>query len=87
MRYVRLMQRTTVMLEDQVLARLRYESRRRGTSVAEIVREAVERHVPAPAPGRGISFFAVGEGGPPDASERVDEYVGTAVRRRGQEHS
>jgi len=33
-------------------------------------------------PRRPLSFFALGEGGPTDASERVDEYVGRAVRRR-----
>jgi len=82
MRYVHIMQRTTVMLPDDVLARLRHESRRRGTSVAEIVREAVEQHVPEPVLGTPLAFFAVGEGGPADASERVDEYVADAVHKR-----
>jgi hypothetical protein len=26
-----------------------------------------------------LSFFGIGEGGPPDASERVDEFVGLAI--------
>jgi Ribbon-helix-helix protein, copG family len=82
MRYARIMKRTTVMLPDDVLIRLRRESRRRGVSVAEIVREAVDVHVPEPHPGGRLTFFAVGEGGPADASERVDEYVAGAVRRR-----
>lgn len=82
MRYVRFMKRTTVMLPEEVEARLRLEARRRGVPVAEVVREAVERHLPAPEPGRPLAFFAVGEGGPADASERVDEYVQRAVRRR-----
>ncbi|MGI8593950.1 MAG: CopG family transcriptional regulator [Solirubrobacteraceae bacterium] len=76
------MKRTTVMLPDDVLAQLRHESRRRGSSVAEIVREAIERHMQAPGAGGSLSFFAVGEGGPGDASERVDEYVVDAVRER-----
>ncbi len=76
------MQRTTVMLPDDVLARLRHESRRRGTSVAEIVREAVEQHLKKPVRGTPLAFFAVGEGGPADASERVDEYVADAVCKR-----
>jgi ribbon-helix-helix CopG family protein len=75
------MKRTTVMLPDEVLARLRVESRRRGTSIAEIVREAVERHVQEPEPGP-LSFFAVGEGGPEDAAEHVDEYVRGAMHKR-----
>lgn len=82
MRYACFMKRTTVMLPDELEARLRLEARRRGVPVAEVVREAVERHLPAPEPGRPLAFFAVGEGGPADASERVDEYVQRAVRRR-----
>jgi hypothetical protein len=70
------------MLPDEVEARLRLEARRRGLPIAEVVREAVERHLPAPEPGKPLSFFAVGEGGPPDASEQVDEYVPRALRRR-----
>lgn len=70
------------MLPDEVEARLRLEARRRGLPIAEVVREAVERHLPAPEPGRPLSFFAVGEGGPPDASEHVDEHVRRALRRR-----
>jgi hypothetical protein len=82
MRYAYIMKRTTVMLPDQLEARLRIEARRRGVPIAEVVREAVERHLPAPQPGRRLSFFAVGEGGPANASERVDEHVRRAVRRR-----
>lgn len=81
MRYVRIMKRTTVMLPDEVLARVRHESRRRGTSVAEVVREAVERHLPEPVAGAPLAFFAVGEG-EPDGSERVDDYVADAIRGR-----
>jgi hypothetical protein len=51
-------------------------------SVAQIVREAVEQLFPAPEVGRPLSFFGIGEGGPEDVSERVDEYVARAVRRR-----
>jgi len=76
------MKRTTVMFPDDVETRLRLEARRRGVPLAQIVREAVEHHLPAPEPGRPLSFFAVGEGGPADASERVDEYVRRAVRHR-----
>lgn len=69
------------MLPDDTATRLRLEARRRGVPIAEVVREAVERHLPAPEPGRPLAFFAVGEGGPADASERVDEYVRSALRR------
>ena len=82
MRYARIMKRTTVMFPDEVDARLRREARRRGVPVAQVVREAVEWHLPAPEPGRRLSFFALGESGAPDGSERVDEYVRDVVRRR-----
>lgn len=75
------------MLPDDVLARLRHESRRRGTSVAAVVREAVERELPAPEPGKPLSFFALGEGGPDDASERVHEYVAVALRTRSRDRA
>ncbi len=87
MQYARIMKRTTIMLPDDVLARVKHESQRRGTSVAEVVREAVERHVDEPQAGEPLSFFGVGEGGPTDASERVDEYVANALadRRRDKD--
>lgn len=70
------------MLPDEVDARLRLEARRRGTSIADVARDAIERQLPpAPEPGR-LSFFAIGEGGPADVSERVDDYVAKAMRDR-----
>lgn len=69
------------MLPDEVDARLRREARRLGVSVAEVARQAIERHVPAESAGP-LSFFAVGDGEPDDVSERVDEFVGEAVNRR-----
>ncbi len=82
MRYAGIMKRTTVMLPDEVDARLRLEARLRGVPVAAIVREAVERHLPEAKPGRPLAFFAIGEGGPADASGRVDDVVLSAMRRR-----
>lgn len=70
------------MLPDDVDARLRLEARRRGTSIADVAREAIESRLP-PAPESGaLGYFAIGDGGPKDVSERVDEYVGKAVGRR-----
>ena len=69
------------MLPDDVDARLRLEARRRGQSIAQVAREAIERELPAPADGR-LGFFAVGDGSPPDASERIEEFVADGIRRR-----
>jgi hypothetical protein len=81
MRYAICVKRTTIMLPDEVDARLRLEARRRGTSIAEVAREAIEKELPSQGEGR-LSFFAIGEGSPSDASERVDELVAEGVRRR-----
>jgi len=81
MRYAVCMKRTTIMLPDEVDARLRLEARRRGVSVAQVARDAIERELP-PRPDGRLGFFAVGEGSPRDASERVDEFVAKGIHRR-----
>jgi plasmid stability protein len=76
------MRRTTIMLPDELDDRLRLEARRRGTSIADVARDAIERQLPpAPKPGE-LSFFAIGDGGPEDVSEHADEHVARAVRRK-----
>jgi plasmid stability protein len=70
------------MLPDELDDRLRLEARRRGTSIADVAREAIERQLPpAPKPGE-LSFFAIGDGSPADASEHIDEHVARAVGRK-----
>ncbi len=80
--YARIMKRTTVVLPEATLARLRHEARRREVSLGEVVREAVEAYVPPVEPGAPLAFFAAGTAAAPDDSERVDERVGAAMRRR-----
>jgi hypothetical protein len=75
------MKRTTVMLPEDVDMRLRLEARRRGVPVAQVARDAVDEHLALPQPERTLSFVAVSDAGPPDGSERVDEYVGESIRR------
>lgn len=75
------------MLPDEVDARLRLEARRRGSSIADVVREAVERQLP-PEPNEGaLSFFSLGDGSPRDASERVEQLVAESVARRKSKRS
>ena len=42
------MQRTTVKLPDELDARLRHEAQRRGVTVSELTREAIETLLEAP---------------------------------------
>jgi hypothetical protein len=81
-RYAVCVKRTTIMLPDELDLRLRLEAKRRSVSIADIAREAIERHVTPSRPEGALSFFAIGEGSPGDASERVDELVGDAIARR-----
>jgi hypothetical protein len=67
---------------DDLDARLRHEAQRRGISIADVARHALEEQLPYPSPDGVLSFFAIGPGGPPDASTRVEDFVGPAVSRR-----
>lgn len=82
MRYAICMKRTTLMLPDALDERLRREARRRGMSIAEVTRRALERELPEPTTGGALSFFGIGEGGPPDAAAHAEEWVGRAISRR-----
>jgi hypothetical protein len=75
------MKRTTVMLPEELDARLRFEARRRGVSIADVAREAIASYLPEPADADRFSFIGVGEAGR-DVSERVDEEVGRLVADR-----
>ncbi|MCZ7588585.1 MAG: ribbon-helix-helix domain-containing protein [Gaiella sp.] len=74
------MKRTTIMLPDETAARVAREARRRGVSVAAVVREAVEEHLPAEQP-RKLSFIGIVEGSVDDAT-RVDEVVRDAILQK-----
>ncbi len=76
------MVRTSVLLDDALAARLRFEARRRNVSVAEVVREAVEAHLPARKPGEPLAFFAIGDADEERVSERVDELLGEIFEKR-----
>lgn len=65
------MKRTTVKLPDEIDARLRHEARRRGVTLSELVREAVEAHVGR----RRLRSFGAGKSGRKDISERIEEIL------------
>jgi plasmid stability protein len=70
------MQRTTIMLPDDLDARLRVEARTRGVSLAEVARQLIERGLKAQGRPRRRKLSLVGTGeGPSDLSERADDYV------------
>jgi predicted transcriptional regulator len=81
MRYAGIMKRTTVMLPDELDARLRFEARRRGVSIADLAREAIASYLPEP-PAERFTFVGIGESAEHDTSERVDAEVARLVSRR-----
>ncbi|MBO0683648.1 MAG: hypothetical protein J2P45_10865 [Candidatus Dormibacteraeota bacterium] len=75
------MKRETVMLPDDLDLQLRFEAQRRGISIAEVVREALEARFGPGSGARELSFVAIGEGDGENISERLDEFVYRAVER------
>jgi predicted transcriptional regulator len=74
------MKRTTVKVPDELDARLRHEAERRGTTVSEITREALESYLGAESP-RRFGFARAGASGRQDVSERIEEILAAEVGR------
>jgi predicted transcriptional regulator len=68
------MKRTTVKLPDELDARLRLEARRRGVTISELTREAIQTHLDG---GGRRTLLAAGAGrsGRADVSERIEELL------------
>lgn len=73
--YVR---RTTVKLPDELDARLRHEAARRGTTVSDLTREAIEAHLGRPRKRRKLLAAGAGASGHDDTSERIEELLSAA---------
>jgi predicted transcriptional regulator len=72
--------RTTVKIPDELDARLRHEAQRRGTTIAEVTRAALEAHV-GRGPRRRLSAAAASHSGRSDISERIEEIIAAEVKR------
>ena len=68
------MKRTTVKIPDEVDARLRHEAARRGTTLAEVTREALELYFDL-GPRRRLASAKSGRSGHHDTSERIEEIL------------
>ena len=75
------MKRTTVMLPDEVDARVRQEAERRGMTVSEWTREAVDAHLPAAGGGHRLAFAGMFRSGRSDISERVEELLAEGLEQ------
>lgn len=73
-----IMQRTTVKLPDELDARLRHEAERRGVTIAEVTRTALEQHL-GTGGRRRLGAAARGRSGQSDVSERVEEILSSEL--------
>jgi hypothetical protein len=71
------------MLPDDIEARLRFEATTRGISLAEAVREAIERglEIGTRPRRRKLSFVGAGEG-PGDLAEQADDHLAEIYEER-----
>ncbi|MEX2458093.1 MAG: CopG family transcriptional regulator [Actinomycetota bacterium] len=75
------MKRTTVKLPDELDARLRHEAERRGTTISEVTRAAIESHLGGG--GRRLIAAKAGRSGRRDTARRIEEILRReAVRSR-----
>ena len=75
------MKRTTVKLPDDLDTRLRHEAERRGVTVSELTREAIETHLGAKRGRRKLLAAGAGRSGSSDISVRIEEIVSAEVTR------
>ena len=75
------MKRTTVKLPNDLDARLRHEAARRGVTIGEVTREAIEAHLGA---GKRRSLIAAkaGRSGTQDTASRIEEIIRQEVGDR-----
>jgi len=74
------MKRTTLNLPDEIDAKLRHEAALRGTTIAEIAREAIEAHLGGGRKRRLIGAKS-GRSGRHDIAERIEEIIRREVGR------
>jgi predicted transcriptional regulator len=73
------MRRTTVKLPDEMDARLRHEAQRRGLTVSELTREAIEAHLGGPRRRRKLLAAGAGASGDGRIAERIEEILAAEV--------
>lgn len=75
------MRRTTVKIPDALDMRLRHEARRRGVTISEVSREALEAYLVGPFAERRLGAAKAGRSGRTNVSERIEEILAAEVRR------
>ena len=77
------MRRTTIFADDALLDALQAIARRRGTSLAEVARDALAAYVARQhAKRKPLTFLAIGRSGRNDVAERFEELLKEGLGRR-----
>lgn len=75
------MRRTTLKITDALDARLRHEAERRGVTMSEVSREALEAYLVGSSGRRRLGAAKAGRSGSSDVSERIEEILAAEARR------
>jgi hypothetical protein len=75
------MKRTTVKIPEALDARLRHEAERRGVTISDVSREALEAYLVGPPGRRRLGAAKAGHSGHTDISERIEEILAAEVQR------
>lgn len=76
--YVR---RTTLKIPDTLDARLRHEAERRGVTISDVSREALEAYLVGSLGRRRLGAAKAGRSGSTDVSERIEDILAAEGRR------
>ena len=68
------MRRTTIKISEDLDARLRHEAARRGLTISDVTREALEAYL-GNGGRRRLSFVGVGRSGHRDKARRMEEIL------------
>ena len=74
------MKRTTVKLPNDLDAKLRHEAARRGNTIADVIREAIEAHLGGSAR-RCLIAAKAGGSGRRSTARRIEEIIRHEARR------
>jgi Ribbon-helix-helix protein, copG family len=69
------MKRTTIKLPDELDTRLRREAERRGMTISQLSREAIDAYLGGGPGRRRLRIMGAGNSGRSDISQRVDELL------------
>ncbi len=75
------MRRTTLKISDTLDARLRHEAQRRGVTISQVSREALEAYLVGSSGRRRLGAAKAGRSDRTDVSERIEEILAAEVTR------